>query len=123
MPKTTVVLYLEEDGSVPMLEWFEKLLPKARAKCRARLGRLAELGHELRRPEADFLRDGVYELRAKHENVNYRMLYFFHGQAAVVVSHGFSKQQAKVPEREITLAVKRKKAFEVNPGGHTYAED
>jgi DNA-binding XRE family transcriptional regulator len=26
---------------------------------------LAELGHELRRPEADFLRDGIYELMAK----------------------------------------------------------
>ena len=27
---------------------------------------LEELGHELRRPEADFLKDGIYELRAKH---------------------------------------------------------
>lgn len=123
MPKATVVFYQEEDGSVPLLKWFEELIPKARAKCRVRLGRLAELGHELRRPEADFLRDGVYELRARHESVNYRMLYFFHGRAAVVISHGFSKQQAKVPEREIAFAVKRKKAFAADPQLHTYAEE
>jgi hypothetical protein len=39
---------------------------KAWAKCRERIRRLAELGYELRRPHADFLRDGIYELRAKH---------------------------------------------------------
>lgn len=41
--------------------------------------------------------------------MNYRMLYFFHGRAAVVISHGLSKQQAN-PEREIALTVKRKRA-------------
>jgi hypothetical protein len=31
---------------------------KAQQKCLARLKRLEDLGHELRRPEADYLRDG-----------------------------------------------------------------
>ncbi|MEH1871881.1 type II toxin-antitoxin system RelE/ParE family toxin [Nostoc sp.] len=38
---------------------------------------LAEYGFELRRPAADLLRDGIYELRAKHVRVQYRILYFF----------------------------------------------
>jgi phage-related protein len=74
----------------------------------------------LRRPEADFLRDDIYELRAKQQNVNLRMLYFIHGRTAVVVSHGFSKQQAKVPHREIELAIRRKQTFEASPEAHTY---
>lgn len=48
------------------------------------------------------------------------MLYFFYGRTAVVVSHGFGKQQSKVPKREIELAIKRKKAFEAAPKAHTY---
>ena len=47
----------------------------------ARVQRLAELGHELRRPEGDHLRDGIYELRAR---LNYRLPYFFHGQLALL---------------------------------------
>ena len=120
MPKVDLVAYQETDGTVPLLEWFDELVQKARAKCGVRLERLAEFGHELRRPEADYLRDDIYELRAKHQKVNLRMLYFFHGRTAVVVSHGFSKQQAKVPDSEIELAIRRKEAFEASPEAHTY---
>ena len=110
----------DDDRAAPLRDWFAELVPKARAKCQARLEMLAQLGHELRRPVADYLRDDIHELRAKHLNVNYRMLYFFHGQTAVVVSHGFTKQQAKVPDREIELAIRRKKAFEANPTRHSF---
>ena len=57
MPKTRVVFYQEEDGTVPVLKWLDALPKKARVKCRLRIERLQELGHELRRPEADYLRD------------------------------------------------------------------
>ncbi len=77
--KTNVVFYREDDGSVPLLEWIDRLPAKAKAKCRVRIGRLRAEGHELRRPEADYLRNGVYELRVGFQGVNYRMLYFFHG--------------------------------------------
>jgi len=65
MPETNVVLYREDDGSVPVLEWLDSLEPKAVDKCTVRLERLKELGHELRRPEADYPRDGIYELRGR----------------------------------------------------------
>ncbi len=122
MPKTKVVFYREEDGSVPLLEWFDGLTEKAQDKCLARIERLRELGHELRRPEADFLRDGIHELRAKHANMNYRMLYFFHGQTAVVVSHGFAKQEAAVPAGEIKKALERKARFASDPKRHGHEE-
>ena len=63
MSKTKVVFYREEDGTVPVLDWLDGLPDKVKAKCRVRIERLKGLGHELRRPEADYLRDGIYELR------------------------------------------------------------
>jgi phage-related protein len=122
LPKTRVVFFSEADGSAPVLDWFDTLPRKAQEKCFVRIERLAERGHELRRPEADYLRDGIYELRAKHAGVNYRLLYFFYGRTVVVLSHGFSKQRSRVPEREIHLAVVRKNRFQAAPTEHTYSE-
>ena len=73
----------------------------------------------LRRPEADYLRDGIYELRVKVQGVNYRMLYFFHGRVAIVLSHGIVKQEAAVPLTEIERVKPRKLAFDANPRLHT----
>jgi len=55
VPKTDVEIFAAEGGAVPLLEWMDNLQAKARDKCIVRIGRLAELGHELRRPEADLL--------------------------------------------------------------------
>jgi hypothetical protein len=97
MPKTEVVFYLEDDGTVLILEWLDDLAEKVQVKCLARIKRLEELGHELPRPEADFLRDGIHELRIGFQGVNYRILYFFHHQLAAVVSHGLTKEQQVPP--------------------------
>jgi len=121
VPKTRVALYQDEDGSCPFIEWFDKLPAKAQDKCYLRLERLRQMGHELRRPEADFLRDGIYELRASLGGVHHRILYFFHGAVAAVVSHGIAKERA-VPPKEIDRAVERKRRFEANPAKHTYEE-
>jgi len=91
MPEVQVVFYAEQDGSAPVLDWLDGLPPKVRDKFIVRIERLADPGNELRRPEADLLRDGVYELRVGHMRVNYRLLYFFHGRAAVL-SHGLKKK-------------------------------
>lgn len=121
MPKTHVVFYQEDNGTAPVLDWLDELPPKAQDKCRIRIERLRELGHELRRPEADLLRGGIYELRIGFQGVNYRMLYFFHGRVAAVLAHGLVKERA-VPSREIELAVTRKRKFEQAPARHTYQE-
>ena len=122
MPKTKVIMYKESDGTAPLLDWLDELPDRALDKCRVRIERLEEMGHELRRPEADFLRDGIYELRVGLQHVNYRMLYFFHGRVAVVISHGFTKED-KVPPKEIERALERKRKFEQHPERHTYIEE
>ena len=110
MAATELVYYQEPDGTVPLIEWFDTLPTKVIQKCEVKLARLEQLGHELRRPEADYLRDEVYELRASYQGVHYRMLYFFHGRLA----------EKAVPPREIDLAVKRKGSFAAKPDRHTF---
>lgn len=118
MPRTRIVLFRDADGTVPLFDWFDRLPSKVVVKCRLRLERLRELGHELRRPEADLLRDGIYELRVGYQGVHYRMLYFFEGSIAAIVSHGLAKEQA-VPPIEIDRAVHRRSEYKRNPGQHT----
>lgn len=108
-----------------MVVWLSTLRKdnaKAWANCRAQLERLAALGHELRRPAADFLRDGIYELRAKRGHVQYRMLYFFHGRNVAVIVHALTKED-NVPPFEMARALRRKAIFEANPSEHTYEEN
>ena len=124
MPKIRLVAYREDDGTVPLRDWLDGLQGKARDKCLVRLQRLEALGHELRRPEADFLRDDIHELRVNHRRLNYRMLYFFRGRKATIVSHGCTKERT-VPKREIEAAIARKRRFARNPKKHSerFAKD
>lgn len=121
MPKTQVVFYQEVDGTVPVLEWFDDLSAKAQDKCRVRIQRLSELGHEMRRPEADLLRDGIYELRVGLQHVNYRILYFFHGRVAAILAYGLTKED-RVPSADIDVALTRKRRYEQAPKLHTFEE-
>lgn len=120
MPATTVYIYAEEDGTSPLLDWLEELSRKntrALDACIARVRLLAAMGHELRRPHADMLRDGIYELRARVGNVNYRLLYFFHGKDVAVVAHGLTKE-AEVPAKDIDRAIERRRRYEQEPAKH-----
>src|SRR5579863_2957293 len=125
MPRTDVVFYQEDEKDVPVLDWLKELRctdQRAYESCIAAIGRLSELGHELRRPLADILRDGIYELRIRKGRVNYRILYFFHGRNLAILGHALTKED-KVPKADIERAIRRKRAFEADPSGHTYSEE
>jgi len=123
VPKTLLLFYQDPGANSPIIEWLQKLKktnPKGFAQCVGRISQLQSTGHELRRPSADYLRDGIYELRAKHSKIQYRILYFFHGQNVAILSHGIIKEQSSVPESEIQLAIKRKQQFMKDPDSYTY---
>ena len=125
MPGVAVHFFQDGQRRVPVLEWLSgihKRDRKAYAKCVARIRRLAAEGHELRRPQADYLRDGIYELRVRRGRVNYRILYFFHGRNVALLAHAITKESG-VPATEIDRALRRKRFFEQYPERHTYAED
>lgn len=122
MPRATILFYQEAPREVPVLDWLRELRRIDRrgyAKCVARIQRLAEMGHELRRPEADLLRDGIHELRARRGRLNYRILYFFHRRHVVVLACGLTKE-SKVPDFEVDRALRRRVAFEKDPERHTF---
>ncbi len=120
MPEIEVVFFAEDDGSAPALEWLGGLPETVRDRFIVRIERLAAMGSALHRPEADYLRDSIYELRVRHRRSNYRMLYFFSGRRAVL-SHGLLKE-SDVPDREIQRALARREAFRRDQQGHTYGE-
>ena len=86
------------------------------------LSGLPSFGYELRRPLADMLRNGVYELRIRKGRVNYRILYFFHGKDTAILGHALTKED-RVPPAEIERAMRRKQAFEASPSSHTWLEE
>ena len=126
MPKTQVVFYQERDGAVPVLDWLlTDVLTRDKklfAWCFDAIDQLSLFGRDLRRPVAEYLRDGIFELRIRYYRQNYRILYFYHEGEAAVLSHGLAKE-ARVPDKDIDLAVQRKACFEANPEAHTYYED
>ena len=125
MPQTRLLFFRDADRTVPVWEWLRDLRtesPRAYAKCIIRVRRLAELGHELRRPEADFLRDGVYELRARLGTLNYRILYFFHGRDVAVLASAITKEN-EIPAVEVNRALNRKRLFIDDPVAHTFMGD
>ena len=111
MPIIKVEFYADANGNIPVHIWLRSLPKKQRAKGYETIHLLADKGYELHRPYADYLRDGIYELRWKSHRVNYRILYFFHGRKVVFLTNGFTKER-KVPNTEINLALQRKSEIE-----------
>ncbi len=123
MPKTLILFYQEKEDDAPVINWLSELKSKnvrGFANCIARIRQLNNFGHELRRPSADYLRDGIYELRAKHRNVQYRIFYFFNGKDIAILNHAIFKKTEAISKKDIELAIQRKKKFENNPQLHTY---
>ena len=126
MPGTEVIFYIE-GGTSPFLEWMDRQPQKVQDKILDAVSRLEELGFELRRPEAEYLGDEIYELRVKKGHVNYRPLYFFDDtkdreggvRRRAVIVHGCTKE-GKVDARDIKLAAARRKLFLADRAGHTY---
>lgn len=125
MPATSLVFFKDPDGSIPVKDWLDSHVAardaRALAKCRARLKYLRDNGTACRRPYADYLRDGIYELRAEFGGINYRILYFFGGRDAAVVAAGLTKE-AKIPDKYIEVAIQRKALYESDPERHSYYE-
>jgi phage-related protein len=118
MPRANVVIYQEKTGEVPLLGWLDGLPAKVRDKCIAKVELLAETGYDLRRPHCDLLGQGIWELRARHGTVHYRILYAFVGKNIVLLSHGCTKER-RVPKSEINRAIKNRDNYKKNPEAHT----
>lgn len=123
MPPINVVFFKDITGVILILDWLDNQVSirdkRAAMKCRYVLNLLRTQGNQLRRPHVDYLRDGIYELRAHFGGVHYRILYFFSNLGIAVVSHGITKLD-KVPDKEIDLALAHKALFDSDPERYSH---
>jgi hypothetical protein len=124
LPLTRVLFYQDASGEAPVRTWLRHLRQRdarGHEKCVARIERLAELGHELRRPEADYLRAGIHELRARRGTVNYRILCFFLGRNVAVLTLALTKDGV-VPAFDVERALQRKHQVLRDPRSHLHED-
>lgn len=119
MPETRIIIYQDKSGKAPLIKWLKGVPEKVQNKCYVYIERLEQEGHALRRPVAEHLGDGIYELRPTHKHVQYRILYTFVGQNVVLLTHGLVKER-EMPASEIARAMEYKRRYEANPQLHTY---
>ncbi len=99
-----IYYFVDPRGHNPVKEFIHGLPAKEQEKVYAYIDELRWQGHNLRRPMADYLRDGIYELRPKAN----RVLYFFFLTNGVVLVHAIRKKTDKIPEHDLALAIRRK---------------
>jgi len=103
-----IYYFVDERGNCPVKEFIGALPLNDRAKVFAYIGELKKQGNNLRRPLADYLGNGIYELRPKANRVFY---FFFHKDNAVLV-HAIRKKTDKIPAKDFELCIKRKAIVE-----------
>jgi len=99
-----VYYFVGEDGCKPVKEFIDSLTDKEQAKAYAYIAELKNRGNNLRRPMADYLRDGIYELRPSDN----RIFYFFYLRDRAVLVHAIKKHVKRIPEYDLKICIKRK---------------
>ena len=105
---TEIYYFVDERGRNPVKEFIKSLPVNDRTKILAYLTALYRQGHNLRRPMAGYLGNGLYELRPK----NNRIFYFFFMRDSVVLIHVIRKKTDKIPENDCELCLRRKDLVE-----------
>ena len=90
-----------------MEEWLRSLDPEARVEVVLVMRLLREHGTALAMPSARYLREGIWELRARDSRGIYRVLYFHWKGRTFGVLHGFTKKSRATPPGELELAIQR----------------
>ena len=113
MPATTVMYFMEPDGSRPVFDWLLAIQDVvAIANLVERIESLEREGYRLPEPAAKQLGNGMRELRAKRGRVQYRILCCFVYNVAVLL-HGCTKERVIEPA-DMKRAVDRKIQVEQN---------
>ena len=113
-----IYYFVDERGDNPVRDFIESLPLKERAKIFAYIGELKKQGNNLRRPMADYLEDGIYELRPRDN----RIFYFFYLRDSAVLVHVIKKRAREIPRNDLRLCLERKRLIEAGYG-HTERQD
>jgi phage-related protein len=108
-----VVFYESTSGQNPVEDFLEKLQPSTLAKLRNQVRLLAEYGPKLMMPHAKPIGDGLYELRVRGKE-EVRSLYIFMLPDKIVLLHVFKKKQMAIRNKDLAIAIARKKEIETS---------
>ncbi len=117
-PQGQVVFYQEVDGVCPVMDFLLGEPRQVQEQAQSRIQLLAERGHQLHRPYAGYLGDGLYELRWHARRVQYRLLYGFHGRGVTILLHACTKERA-IRRSDLVRAQERYRQFLADPTVHT----
>lgn len=107
-----IKFYKTETGKCPVNEFRATLTDDERDWMDLCIEHLSREGFRLRRPQADLIRDNIYELRVQlRSRKKTRTLYFFCFDDYIVLTHTFIKRTDAVPPQEIKKALKYKDDF------------
>jgi phage-related protein len=104
-----VCYYLDHRNRNPVKEFIVNLSDNERAKASACIKALSVYGPGLKRPTADYLGRGIYELRPKRS----RIFYFFFMKGNVVLLHAIKKKTDNISKGDLLLCYKRKLIVEL----------
>jgi phage-related protein len=104
MSDWSVEFYADADGDSPVLDWYESLDEKTKAKLIWIFQLLESNGIELGMPYIKPLGDKLYEIRADVNRNAFRVVYFLHTGRRFILLHGFQKKTQKTPTKELARA-------------------
>ncbi len=112
MNETWRIIYYEtKEGECLIQSFIDNRKEREQAKIFSWFEQLEQEGPNLPRPYADFLINGIHELRVKCKGKQARILYFFCYKEFIILTHGFIKTTDKVDNSEIKKSIKFRKDF------------
>ena len=106
MPDWSVEFYTDGDNSSPVLDWYQTLDDKTKAKLIWTFQLLETNGIEVGMPYIKPLEDKLYEVRAEVNRNAIRVIYFLYTDRRFILLHGFHKKTQKTPKKELEKAKK-----------------
>ena len=106
------IIYYESFKEKPVVEFIINQFPKEQAKILREIDLLKNFGLSLGMPHIRKVKNTeLWELRIKHGNNIFRILFKDLDNNTYLLLHGFQKKQEKIPKREIDTALKRLKEY------------
>jgi phage-related protein len=106
MSDWSVEFYTDRDNNSPVLDWYQTLDDKTKAKLIWTFQLLETNGIEVGMPYVKPLEDKLYEVRAEVNRHAIRVIYFLYTGRRFILLHGFQKKTQKTPKKELEKARK-----------------
>ncbi|MDF3034500.1 MAG: conserved bacterial protein of unknown function [Alphaproteobacteria bacterium] len=106
--KLVVKFFQTTSGNDPVREWLKNLKPENRKIIGTDI-KIVEYGWPIGMPVCRPLGNGLYEVRSNLVQGDIARVIFYIEKDIMVLLHGFIKKTQKTPQKELEIALKRKK--------------